>query len=503
MTRLARRLRAALALALVVLSPSFEAPRLFSEEIGREPSVEKIPPALGVPADSPLALPGLSAEPIASAAPVPAFTPLAPAAPVASAAVPASAANREAVISRSEFIYRAHSLFLNVVAARTGALYSRRAAGPALRRKVIKAAAGKLAAFLDLDKTIVHQNQALEPVMVRRIEAARAAGKEVAFISDRGDVTSADQMSVQDSLAPLPIRTRAGVYFAASSGARIYRYDGNGEPIPMFEARPFDMDTKANIRAAAEATKARLKEAGIEIHVPSGTDKNPTERLDAHSYALMLKAGTSDKTAREAAAIFQQEVDEARRRSNRGLALEVKARPVPFPGRPYVTIKIVTKETATAYIAEALGLKAGDVALVGDNMYEPRQPERSSWLARLGERVSGRAIPLSGNRTDADMEKALSGALTLCVGAAGDPRPANLWVLGGGLAVSEEILRSFASKPRAAIEARKKVLAAAVLAACVAALALAFSLWIGGLIDGVVQFEQALRAAMAEMIDWR
>jgi hypothetical protein len=77
-------------------------------------------------------------------------------------------------------------------------------------------------------------------------------------------------------------------------------------------------------------------------------------------------------------------------------------------------------------------------------------PKVESWLTRLGARLSGRALPRTGNRTDRNMELAVPGALTLSVGASGDSRASNLYVLAGkGPSVTIQVLKSMASKPLA------------------------------------------------------
>lgn len=563
MTRMARRLRAGLAVVLaasiVVLSPGLEAPRLFAQVIGRAAPVSGVPtvpafsggaaaslpgsapalmtapsltapsaftaapaaaPAAVAPAAAPAALPTLSAAslpemskalaPSLAAAAKPATSaagaatagreiesiitgaktagtgevsavagaegsaaPALAANAAASApsespksAVPSAAAPAEGKTVSSGISYRVHRLMLTAVAALTGAVNSLPAAGPSLTRKLIASAADKRVVLSDYDDTLAGYNQVLPGDMVSAIQAVKAAGKDFVVISDRGDEKRAHQLTVFESLASLPVETRAGMYLAANSGGRVYRYDEKGEPVRVFEAPALDEASKAKVAEAAEATKARLKEIGAEQHFPSETNNNPSESWGTYGYAMMLKVGSSNDAVKGAAALLQEEL------AKRGLDVEVNPRFAKDPANPpYINFSVVTKETSAAYIAKALKAEPKDVLIIGDSMYAPRDAKKSSWLARLGEKLSGRAMPRTGNRTDANMEKALPGALTLSVGLTGDPRASNLWVLDGkGPSVTREVLMSVASKTRA--QSRPDDGSAAMIVPVVAALAL-------------------------------
>jgi hypothetical protein len=197
---------------------------------------------------------------------------------------------------------------------------------------------------------------------------------------------------------------------------------------------------KAEVAASAEATKARLAEAGTVAH--DGVGKIPTESWGPYSYALMLKPGSSEASVRATAAILQAELD------RRGVDVEVNPRFAKDPANPpYVTLSIITKEGAARYIAAARQAGPKDVVILGDSMYVPHAAAKTSWLSRLGERAAGVAMPALGNRTDANMERGVPGALTLSVGATGDPRPDHLFVLAGkGPSVTRRVLLSVASK---------------------------------------------------------
>lgn len=578
MTRMARRLRAALSLALaaaiVVLSPGLEAPRIFAQVVAGRAAPVAIAPAAGAVGAAPMAAPAalapaltlsapsLSAPSAFAAAPAPASMPAlaaalapnleaaakpdvtasgaaaagrgiedvltgqrsagsgdisvdaegagagAPALGLSAAAsapeapkagVPAAAEPAPIKTVDSKLSYRIHRALLTTVAALTGAVFSQPVAGPALTKSLIGSAAQRRAVFSDYDDTLAGYNQVLPAEMVSAIQAVKAAGKDFVVISDRGDEPRAHQLTVFESLASLPAETRAGMYVAANSGGRVYKYDETGNtPVRVFEAPALDEASKAKVAEAAEATKARLKEIGAEQHFPSEKNNNPSESWGTYGYAMMLKVGSSNEQVRGAADILQSEL------SKRGLDVEVNPRFAKDPANPpYINFSVVTKETSAAYIAKALRLEPRDLLVIGDSMYAPHEAKQASWLTRLGEKIAGRALPATGNRTDANMEKGLPGALTLSVGTTGDPRTKNLWVLSGkGPAVTREVLLSVASKTRAQVEERRDKIEMAVhfagAAAIVAATVAAWWFIAHGFADWIQQMEQSLHNAPAD-----
>jgi len=591
MTRMARRLKAALAsvlaAALVLLSPGFEAPRLFAQVIGRAAPIEGIRAVPGMTggavAAAPAFAPALTASALAApaaasmaapAAAAPALSPAAaPAASVPAMAkalaphieaaakaqtsasgaasagrniedvitggksagageisdvagsfnagapslgfsaaasapseapksgVPAAAAPAEGKTVASETSYRVHRFLLKTIAALTGAVNSLPAAGPALTQTLIARAADKTVVLSDYDDTLAGYNQVLPEDMVSAIQAVKAAGKDFVVISDRGDEKRAHQLTVFESLASLPVSTRAGMYLAANSGGRVYRYDEKGEPVRVFEAPALDEASKAKVAEAAEATKARLKEIGAEQHFPSEGNNNPSESWGTYGYALMLKVGSSNEAVKGAAAILQEEL------GKRGLDVEVNPRFAKDPANPpYINFSIVTKAGSAAYIAKALKAEPKDVLVIGDSMYAPHDAAKAGWLARWGETLSGREMPRTGNRTDANMEKGVPGALTLSVGTTGDPRSSNLWVLAGkGPSVTREVLMSVASKTRAQSRPKAGVsenaVAVGVAVAIVAAAAAGYYAMFHAFADIVRLGEQSISQHGRDLLD--
>lgn len=414
-------------------------------------------------------------------------------------AAPAAAAAAAPKPVDSAASYGLRRFILKSVAAVTGAVYSLPGAGPAITAKLIAQAADKRVVLSDYDDTLAAYNQVLPQDMVEAVAAVKAAGKDFVVISDRGDEKRAHQLTVFESLASLPVETRAGMYVAANSGGRVYRYDEKGEPVRVFEVPALDEASKAKVARAAESAKARLKEVGAEQHFPSEGNNNPSESWGTYGYAMMLKVGSSEAAVRGAAQILEEELAKS------GLAVEVNPRFAKDPANPpYINFSIVTKEASAVYIAKALKAEARDVLVIGDSMYAPHEARKASWLAALAERASGRGLPKTGNATDRNMEKALPGALTLGVGTTGDPRASNLWVLDGkGPAVTFRVLMSVASKPRGAAKTRtisQDAAAAAGAAVLLAAAAAGYYALFSAFADIMSQGEQLLRENSRDMM---
>ncbi len=538
MTRLDRRLRsvlaAALSSALVVLSPGIEAPRVVAQIFHAEPvgtlavpvapSVGPVaaltqgapaltPPALGallpVPVLPVSGAPAADFAPASAAAAAPAVAAQAatlsapaaePAPSAASASAPAAAPAQIAVPAKSvdsAVSYKIHRLIERTVAALTGAVNTLPPAGPTLTEALIRRSADRSAVISDYDDTLGAFSGTLGPDMVSAVRAVRSAGKTFDVISDRGDVKRGTTLTVFESLETLPAETRAGMYVAANSGGIVYRYDEAGAPVKVYEAPAMTDAVKAHVAAASESTKARLGEAGAVLHEGGSI---PTESWGPYSYALMLKPGSSEASVRATAAILQAELD------RRGVDVEVNPRFAKDPANPpYVTLSIITKEGAARYIAEARKASAKDVVILGDSMYVPHAAKKTSWLTRLGERASGRAMPALGNRTDANMERALPGALTLSVGGTGDPRAKNLFVLEGkGPEVTRRVLESVASLPvgvrrlKSSGEWDRVVLG---VIGIVAALGAAYYILINGIVELLSGWESGLRGLTHEGVD--
>ncbi len=382
---------------------------------------------LGVPS---ALIPALAAASSASEAPKTPAVPVAAPAPVKSIA--------------SAISYRCHRWALKAVAALTGAVFTLPQAGPALTAKIIASAADKALVLSDFDDTLAAYNQVLPVQKVAAILHILDAGKRFAVISDRGDVKRPGdrQLTVFDSLESIPAENRVGIYVAANAGGKIYRYDALGVPQKVHEAAGLEAEKLDAVKAAAAATKERLASVGAVQHVADG--KHAAESYSTYGYAMMLKAGSSENSVRGAAAILAEEL------AKRGIEAEVNARFAKDPANPpYITFSIITKAGAAAYIAKALKIEARDALVIGDAMFVPREAKRAGWLARLGERLSGRPQAKTGNETDRNMARGLPGALTLGVGGSMDPRVPNGWALAGkGPEVTQKVLESVASKTR-------------------------------------------------------
>jgi hydroxymethylpyrimidine pyrophosphatase-like HAD family hydrolase len=369
----------------------------------------------------------------------PSAAPEAPKTPEVPAAAPAPF---KSIASASS--YSAHRLALKAIAVLTGAVFTLPQAGPALTAKIIASAADKALVLSDFDDTLAGYNEVLPSDKIEAVRKIRAAGKHFAVISDRGDVKrpNSTQLTVFESLESIPVADRVGMYVAANSGGKVYKYDEQGVPQKVHEAEALEAEKLEHVQAAAAATKARLSEVGAEQHVADS--KNPAESYNTYGYAMMLKPGSSEDSVRGAAAILSAEL------ATRGIEVEVNPRFAKDPANPpYITFSIITKADAAAYIAKALKIEAKDALIIGDAMFVPREAKKAGWLSRLGERLSGRPQVKTGNETDRNMTKNLPGVLTLGVGAAMDPRVANGWALDGkGPVVTQRVLESVASKAR-------------------------------------------------------
>ena len=199
----------------------------------------------------------------------------------------------------------------------------------------------------------------------------------------------------------------------------------------------------------------------------------------------MLKPGSSEASVKATAAILQAELD------RRGIDVEVNPRFAKDPANPpYVTLSLITKEGAARYIAQARKAGPQDVVILGDSMYVPHAPKAETWLTRLGERASGQARPALGNRTDANMERGVAGALTLSVGTTGDPRTKNLYVLAGkGPSVTRRVLEAVAARPASFDDGSGSTRDAAVAALFLAVVVSAYAFGIQAFTDFVSHME--------------
>lgn len=366
--------------------------------------------------------------------------PSAPEAPKGDAPPAAAPAPHKTIASASSYSF--HRLALKTIAVLTGAVFTLPQAGAKLTAKIIASAADKSLVLSDFDDTLAGYNEVLPFQKVVAVAAIRRAGKHFAVISDRSDTKRGTQLTVFESLESIPATEREGMYVAANSGGKVYRYDHDGVPQKVHEAAGLTDAQNALIKEAAAATKARLAEAGAEQHVGDG--KNPAESFNTYGYAIMLKPGSSNEAVKGAAVILNEEL------AKRGFEVEVQPRFAKSPENPpYATFSIITKADAAEYIAKALKIEAKDALVIGDAMFIPREAKKASWMTRLGERLSGRPQAKTGNETDKNMTKLLPGVLALGVGAAMDPRVANGWALAGhGPEVTQQVLESVASRAR-------------------------------------------------------
>ncbi len=531
-----RRLRAAaasaLSLTLIAASADLDASRLFAQELRAAPAATAAPltapialaapstplaaaatPALAMPLSGPASARAVSVAPAAPALPAAAAVEASDAAPAppSAAAVGEVAGFERSGGARaatptpsgvdSPLSYKIRRLALATVAALTGGVYSLPQAGESLSARVISRAASRRAVLSDYDDTLASFNERLPQNMVEAVQALRASGKSFDVISDRGDEPRPGSLTVFDSLDTLPASARAGMFVAANSGGRVYLYGDDGVPVKVFEAPVMDEATKKLVAQAAAATKNRLGEVGAVMF--AGDGKIPSESWTPYGYALMLQPGSSEAAVRATAAILQAEMN------RRGLTIEAMPRFAKNPANPpYVTLSVITKAMAARYIADARGARARDVLILGDSHYAPQAPSRLKRLAALAARLAGGRMTALGNRTDANMERGVPGALTLSVGGTGDPRAKNLFVLAGrGPSQTLRALKSAASRPNdPSARARrreklKRFADVAVTVGLLAAVAGAYATLIHAITDGVRGLEDQIQNLLRHPTD--
>ncbi len=372
------------------------------------------------------------------------------------------------------FAYGLKRRLLAGIASLFGVSSSLPPAGPQLAAAVIAEAGQRRVVFSDFDDTLGPYNSVLTPEMAAALAAVRQSGKEVAVITDRTDISGGHQLSAFESLATIPAEARAGMYVAAVSGGKVYRYNEKGEPVLVYEYPPLDESRRQPIKEAIAALKEQMPALGTSQH--PGDAKNPAESWQPYSYAMMLAVGTPEPALKKAALLFQGEL------KKRGFDVKVTPRvPKDAANPPYMQFSIVNKSISVGYIAKALGAEPWEALALGDNMYTPQSPETPSrlarWAQRTAERIAGRPLPFTGNETDRNMEKALPGMLAVSVGGTADSRMDNAYVLPGkGAPASLEVLRSVAATPaRTADPLRYWKLAGAVLLFTLLAAGIVFS----------------------------
>lgn len=341
--------------------------------------------------------------------------------------------------------YQAKRARLAAIAKEHGISSSLPVAGPKLTQAILDEASRRKVVFSDFDDTIGAFNSVLTPDVVDSIVAMHKAGKTFVLVTDRTDVRRAGStmLSAFESLATIPAEQRAGMYVAANSGGKVYKYDEKGEPQKVWEFPPLAAEVKATVAQAVEATKEQFAAAGVVQH--PGDAVSPSESAGPYGHSIMLAVGTPEAKVKEVAQIYSHEL------ASRGIEVEVLARVAKDPKNPpYITFSVVNKAVPVAWISKALGVSAKDAVAVGDNLYMPRIKDGPLSPADLkakeeAERLSGHPMPLTGNETDRNMEKGLPGLMALSVGGTADAAMADAWVLDGkGVEMSKKLFYAMA-----------------------------------------------------------
>ncbi|MBI3552255.1 MAG: hypothetical protein HY077_07035 [Elusimicrobia bacterium] len=393
-----------------------------------------------------------------------ASAPTAPAAPSAPAAKAPKAINSMAR-------YKATRWALGAIATHFGIVYSLPPATPALTQRILETKAREAQVFFsDIDDTLTKFNTKLPRSQAENIEGVDAAGKTFAAITDRPDKTKAGSstMGALETMSELRQDKRAGVIVATNGGGKIYEYDKSGEPQLIYEEPPLPETERPLINEAAEVVKAQLAANGTAIF-----EKNPGGP-GPYGHSMIFNGGTPEATVKKLAHAFEAEL------RKRGLDYEVEGRMAKDPSLPpYITFSKLNKSLAVQRIIEVKKLQGKKMVGMGDSMYAPVKPsELTGWkkrwaptAMRLGRALSGQDIPLTGNRTDANMEHGNRGMTMLSVGLTGDPRMTDGWVLAGkGPGQSAQILIEAARKPKSSSGALQTAAAVVAFLAVLAAL---------------------------------
>lgn len=354
--------------------------------------------------------------------------------------------------TNSRLVYFLQRRALRNVAAVFGLVYPMPAMGPKLADRVLLQAAGKRVVFSDIDDTLAKYNTVLTPEMAAAIAGVQKRGKQFVAITDRPDFArqGSSQMGAFDTLATIPAGERAGIMVATNGGGKIYRYDAQGEPKLVYEEPGLPEDVRAKIKEAAAVVVPELEKLGTALQTVDAKTGKPmnAENHSPYGYSMILKAGTPEAVVKNVAHEMQKEMEA------RGLKFEVEGRMAKDPSLPpYITFSKLDKSLTVEHVAQTMGVEAKDALAVGDSMYKPfdRPDTGGAGMAearKLGERVSGGKLPLTGNRTDANMELGLPGMMAISVGGSADPRMAHGYVMPGkGPDATLRVLRGVASRP--------------------------------------------------------
>jgi hypothetical protein len=354
------------------------------------------------------------------------------------------------VESRMAYAYR--RWVLNRVFNATGGLFSLPTAGPKLTASILKEAAYKDAVLSDIDDTLGKYNTILEKETVEGIIGMLAVGKTFAAITDRPDFARAgsSQLGALDSFSSVPETKRQGLIVATNGGGKIYEAQSDGQFKLIYEEPHLEAEVAKLVSGAANETVKQLAALGTDI-----LDGDPKKGLNPgpYGFSMILKGGTPESVVKQVAHIFEAELKKA------GLEFEVEGRMAKDPSLPpYATFSKLNKSLAVKRIAEIKKLEAERTILIGDSMYAPKQADKKdAKMLAWGEKMSGRAIPMTGNGTDRNMELGMPGALTIGVGGSADPRMSNAYVLGNKNAEgTRKVLNAVASTPRGAESGKAK-----------------------------------------------
>jgi hypothetical protein len=250
----------------------------------------------------------------------------------------------------------------------------------------------------------------------------------VIIVSDRPyyQYPNGNDASIIKSFEPLELKYRRHLYFVADSGTVAFKISASGE-VDVIDREPdLTVEDRIKIFECGAIVKTLLAEMGEELH--DGSLNIEIEDLDVRGYALMLKPGTDYVVVQRAAERFSLELEK------RGFSYKVIGKLAKNPANPpYIGFQRSNKSIRLRHLLDTLEFETDQIVIIGDGMFASEKSDRpsKSGAAILDKAVRLLVKPIGNNGhqgRDRDMERAIPGALTFCVGGTGDSSMINAYV---------------------------------------------------------------------------
>jgi hypothetical protein len=327
------------------------------------------------------------------------------------------------------FWYRLRARALAFNGAFCGAAISLPPVGKRLAAWILREASTKRVLVADLDGTLSPHNGLIPREIAAAMAAAVNRGKTIVLVTSRAAVERipAGTLLAPESLQSVPPCALPGFIIASSRDGYVVGYD-RGEWQTLFREPGY---TETEKEALVEAVESGLGNAPTLCAL-----RTNLARLDFSSLTLcaIFVPGSSSKDVLAATKAINEQL------VVRGLPFRSSARLVRNERLGhYIEIPKIDKEYLLHKVSQLIGnLRAEDSLIVGDSMAAP-QPEPNGVGARfrhgigvvVGRAIGGQRV-VTGSDADRDMERALSGALSVSVGGAADPAMPRGYLLAGG-----------------------------------------------------------------------